>query len=221
MKGGDKMSKCLFCGKDLIKSQTKYCSSSCQQQHKTELYIQDWLNGEEDGLSGQFGLSKRVRNYMLKKANYKCELCGWGEINPYTNTLPLEIHHKDGDYRHNEESNLQVLCPNCHSLTATIKGANKNGREDRIKYVSRKNYCIDCGVEIASTSMRCRSCASKKELPITREELKDLIRIKPFTKIGEQYQVSDNAIRKWCDKYNLPRKATDIKKYSDEEWELI
>ena len=84
-----------------------------------------------------------------------------------------------------------------------------------------KNYCIDCGIEIASTSTRCRSCASKKELPITREELKDLIRIKPFTKIGEQYQVSDNAIRKWCDKYNLPRKATDIKKYSDEEWELI
>lgn len=215
------MSKCLFCGKDLIKSQTKYCSCSCQQQHKTELYIQNWLNGEKDGLSGQFRLSKRVRNYMLKKANYKCELCGWGEINPYTNTLPLEIHHKDGDYRNNEESNLQVLCPNCHSLTATTKGANKNGREDRTKYVSRKNYCIDCGAEIASTSTRCRSCASKKELPITREELKNLIRTTSFTKIGEQFGISDNAIRKWCDKYNLPRRATDIKKYSNEEWELI
>lgn len=158
---------------------------------------------------------------MLSKTNYKCELCGWGEINPYTNTFPLEIHHKDGDYRNNEESNLQVLCPNCHSLTSTAKGANKNVREDRAKYVSRKNYCIECGAEISSTSTKCRSCASKKELPVTREELKNLIRTKPFTKIGEQYNVTDNAVRKWCDKYNLPRTVSNIKKYSDKEWELI
>lgn len=26
---------------------------------------------------------------------------------------------------------------------------------------------------------------------------------------------------KWCDKFNLPRKATEIKKYTDEEWENI
>jgi hypothetical protein len=37
----------------------------------------------------------------LEKSNYKCEKCGWGEINPFTNTLPLEIHHLDGDYRNN------------------------------------------------------------------------------------------------------------------------
>lgn len=43
----------------------------------------------------------------------------------------------------------------------------------------------------------------------------------PFTTIGKKYNVSDNAVRKWCDKYNLPRKASEIKKYSDEEWELI
>ena len=42
-----------------------------------------------------------------------------------------------------------------------------------------------------------------------------------FTAIGKKYNVSDNAVRKWCDKYNLPRKASEIKKYSDEEWELI
>lgn len=33
--------------------------------------------------------------------------------------------------------------------------------------------------------------------------------------------VTDNAVRKWCKKYNLPYKVSDIKKYSDEEWELI
>ena len=36
----------------------------------------------------------------------------------------------------------------------------------------------------------------------------------PFTKIGQQFGVSDNSIRKWCDAENLPRKVKDIKSYS-------
>jgi hypothetical protein len=35
------------------------------------------------------------------------------------------------------------------------------------------------------------------------------------------FGVTDNTIRKWCDAENLPRKATDIKQYSDTEWEKI
>jgi hypothetical protein len=43
---------------------------------------------------------------MLRKTNFACELCGWNKINPFTGTLPLEIHHKDGDYKNNQEENL-------------------------------------------------------------------------------------------------------------------
>lgn len=58
-----------------------------------------------------------------------------GETNPYSGTIPLEIDHIDGDYTNNSEDNLQLLCPNCHSLTSTYKGANKGqGRKDRKKY---------------------------------------------------------------------------------------
>jgi len=56
---------------------------------------------------------------------------------------------------------------------------------------------------------------------LTREELKQLIRTMPFTRIGEKYKVSDNTIRKWCEKLNLPKKASVIKQYSDEEWSKI
>lgn len=89
----------------------------------------------------------------------------------------------------------------------------------------KKNYCIDCGIEIFKNSTRCNSCegirrSSNKKL-VTREELKQLIRSTPFTKIGERYGVSDNAIRKWCKNYNLPSKRRDISSYTDEEWEML
>ena len=48
-----------------------------------------------------------------------------------------------------------------------------------------------------------------------------MIRTLPFTKIGERYSVSDNSIKKWCKKFGLPTKKTEIKKYSDEEWQKI
>ncbi len=217
--------KCLNCNKELTNRQKKYCCNQCQIEYQSKQKIQSWLDGDFDGISGEYGLSKTIRSYLLEKNNYKCEKCGWGEINPFTGLIPLEIHHKDGNYKNNLEENLQVLCPNCHSLTENFKGANKNnGRNGREIYPNRKKYCIDCGKEIANTSIRCRECEMKKRItikPVTREELKQLIRTTPFTKIGEKYNVSDNAIRKWCIQYNLPTKKTEIKKYSNEEWEKI
>lgn len=86
---------------------------------------------------------------------------------------------------------------------------------------TKKNYCVDCGKEISSGSLRCEQCnyiASRIIERPSREELKKLIRSLSFTKIAEQYKVSDNAIRKWCDSYGLPRKKKEINKYSDNEW---
>lgn len=56
---------------------------------------------------------------------------------------------------------------------------------------------------------------------ITRNELKDLIRTIPFLTIGKMFNVTDNAIRKWCIHYNLPKTKKEIKSYSNEEWEKI
>lgn len=92
------------------------------------------------------------------------------------------------------------------------------------KKIPKQNYCIDCGKEINSQSTRCIQCSNKNKrtVPkISRDELKLLIRTTPFTKIGEKYGVSDNAVRKWCDKYGLPRKAADIKKITDSDWAKI
>lgn len=85
-------------------------------------------------------------------------------------------------------------------------------------------YCIDCGKPVSVSSTRCKQCEGKQraaQKPISREQLKKLIRTTPFTQIGGQFGVSDNAIRKWCDTYGLPRRVSDIKKISDKEWETI
>lgn len=35
------------------------------------------------------------------------------------------------------------------------------------------------------------------------------------------FGISDNTVRKWCKMYNLPFKSSDIKRYMDEEWQVI
>ena len=58
-------------------------------------------------------------------------------MNPYTKTVPLEIEHIDGNATNNMEDNLILLCPNCHSLTKTYRGANKGSGARDIKWVSK------------------------------------------------------------------------------------
>jgi 5-methylcytosine-specific restriction endonuclease McrA len=66
--------------------------------------------------------------------------CGWCEINPITNKVPIQLEHIDGNSENNSLDNLKILCPNCHSLTPTFGALNKgNGRElRRIKRQEKK-----------------------------------------------------------------------------------
>ena len=132
--------RCLFCGKEFehrAGNKNMFCSNKCQQDYLHSEYIERWKRGEENGLNGEYGISKHIRRYLFEKNNCKCELCGWGEENHFTGNVPLEVHHKDGDYTNNKEENLQLLCPNCHSLTETFKSHNKNGRNGRGKYYKK------------------------------------------------------------------------------------
>ena len=39
-------------------------------------------------------------------------------------TIPLELHHVNGNNKDNSLENLQLLCPNCHALTSNYRNRN-------------------------------------------------------------------------------------------------
>ena len=121
------MKICLNCGKELIgdKKRNKYCCQQCQFDYQYKQYIEKWKNGQESGLKGQYEISNHIRKYLFEKNNNSCQKCGWSGVNPITGNIPLQIHHKDGDCLNNSENNLELLCPNCHSLTETFGKLNK------------------------------------------------------------------------------------------------
>ena len=77
---------------------------------------------------------KRRNHYHLKArllaAGLKepsCEMCGLTEWR--SAPIALELHHVNGDGMDNRVENLVLLCPNCHSQTATWGGRNKGKGE--------------------------------------------------------------------------------------------
>lgn len=75
----------------------------------------------------EYSKSSCVKSNRLKEKLFednirkkKCENCGITEW--MGKPAPLELHHIDGDRFNNDFSNLQILCPNCHSLTPNHSG---------------------------------------------------------------------------------------------------
>ena len=58
---------------------------------------------------------------------YKCECCGISEWN--NKPIRLQLHHKNGNPTDNSLTNLEVLCPNCH--TQTDNYGSKNTRDKK------------------------------------------------------------------------------------------
>ena len=122
--------KCANCGIP-IPHQNKYCSHKCQLDYEQKEWEKKWFAGEVSGNINPVwtSYSNRVKTYLFRIYDSKCAKCGWGEINPHTGTIPLEVEHIDGNPYNTIPENVTLLCPNCHSLTATYRGANRgNGR---------------------------------------------------------------------------------------------
>lgn len=138
------------------------------------------------------------------------------------------VHHKDGNRANNSYNNLLVF----HNKANHTRFHQLHCPDEELEQLEDGSYicnnskiiCPICGKSKDGKAKLCLECSQLMQRTVcrpSRNELKQLIRIKSFTDIGKQYGVSDNAIRKWCDYESLPRKKSDIKKYTDEEWKNL
>lgn len=164
-------------------------------------------------------------------------------VNPKDKELSLSANVMVSLQKQIKEAKKCILvCANCHrGIHANYYKVPENYQEffneDRAEFLlntleeikkGKKHYCPICGKLISKDSKHCQICDAKlREEKYqnlgrpNREQLKSLIRNKPFIQIGKDYGVTDNAIRRWCKKFNLPSRSYDIKRISNEDWEKI
>lgn len=78
--------------------------------------------------------SYKLKNRLFRAGlkSQHCEICGWDKKTP-DGHLPLELDHKNGNPKDNRLNNLQVLCPNCHSLRPNHRGRKLKGKRQWVK----------------------------------------------------------------------------------------
>jgi Zn finger protein HypA/HybF involved in hydrogenase expression len=65
-----------------------------------------------------------IKNHILRDAGYKCQECHISEW--MGKRITLELDHINGNPLDNSRENLRILCPNCHSQTATFRNQKRS-----------------------------------------------------------------------------------------------
>ena len=100
---------------------------------------QGWNKGNFDYIRFRKGKAicpAHMRDALIALRGHKCECCGLSEW--MGKPITLEVHHIDGDSLNNELSNLQLLCPNCHSYTDNWRG--KNIQKSKVEPKSEEEF---------------------------------------------------------------------------------
>lgn len=129
------MNVCTGCQKEFKAGRNTmglYCSNACQMAKQYRDYIERWLKGEELGYGGKTAdLSHHIYKYLHEQRGTACQECGWDKKHPVDGRTLTEVDHVDGDAHNCVESNLKILCPNCHSMTPTFRARNTGSKRKR------------------------------------------------------------------------------------------
>ena len=164
-------------------------------------------------------LKKRLVNDGLLR--YICRKCGNDGV-WLDEPITLQLEHKNGVYNDNRLDNLEFLCPNCHTQTATYAGKNIKtpktirkpkikldrvktkglGKESERKKMLTNERLMNNGLTNNQLEfMKSRQLIERPAYDVLTNDIETL----GYSGTGRKYGVSDNAIRKWKkfhEKYN-------------------
>ena len=110
--------------------------------------------------------------------------------------LTLQLDHINGMRGDHRLENLRLVCPNCHSQTATYAGR-------RNKLPSQQ--CKSCNKKISKPSKHCKKCAraitavKQRTFSVTKEEALELLASNlTLEEIGRRFNVYGNTFKKRC-----------------------
>ena len=96
-----------------------------EQTNKTVARVTKKISFTEEQVfqKGKSIRSGTLRKWLLKKRDYKCEICGLTKW--LDKDITLHVDHIDGDNTNNLLDNLRFICPNCHQQTETWGSINR------------------------------------------------------------------------------------------------
>lgn len=191
---------------------------SIEDLNEREEYWIKYYNSQEDGYnitSGGNCTGKLSSNEVIKIIELlKNKELSIIEIADMYNVSESTIYLINNGYEFYDKEITYPIRSRKDNVRISIKNGNiviKNKNYNNGVYV-----CPICGKNISANSHMCTECNGIKQRKVkdrpSKEELLELIKTKSFLEIGRIYNVSDNAIRRWCKLYGLPYKKKDIKK---------
>lgn len=183
---------------------------------------------------------------LLQVAGNKCNLCGYNKAVSALEFHHIDPSQKNYGIAskgtcHSIQKDLLELkkcilvCSNCHREIHENQYSQQDLWEKQFydeEYANKLTtlkkdiilYCSQCGTQITHDSKtgmcaKCVAVISRKCERPSRDEMKQLLQKYSFTELGRMFNVSDNSVRKWCVKYNLPSRKKDIDLIQD--WSKI